>query len=279
MSEWKATTLPCPCGKSSDAYSINTRDWGTCFSCGKSFPPKDKKGGEPVQDNHNAVQVDQRRGRNTRQINPDDYKYQYLEYRGVKPDTWKFFGYPTAISKDTGDPSHICFPVPNGRTLNKRLDRKEFFYTGEKLGEHGNLFGMDKFAPGSSKAITICEGALDMASVFQMFGKKYATVAVTSATSAKSECAKEYEYLNSFERIYLCFDNDQAGKEAASQVARLFDFNKVYVVQLVRKDANDILKQMQDLSSRKLGGQPDGSSQRESCLLTLILIGLSMTMF
>jgi len=186
--------------------------------------------------------VDQRRGRNTRQVNPDDYKYQYLEYRGVKPDTWKFFGYPTAISKDTGDPSHICFPVPNGRTLNKRLDRKEFFYTGEKLGEHGNLFGMDKFPPGSSKAITICEGALDMASVFQMFGKKYATVAVTSATSAKSECAKEYEYLNSFERIYLCFDNDQAGKEAASQVARLFDFNKVYVVQLVRKDANEYLE-------------------------------------
>ena len=34
MSEWVQTHLPCPeCG-SSDAYSINDRGWGKCFSCG-----------------------------------------------------------------------------------------------------------------------------------------------------------------------------------------------------------------------------------------------------
>jgi twinkle protein len=37
MSEWVQTHLPCPCGQSSDAYSINDKGWGKCFSCGKNF--------------------------------------------------------------------------------------------------------------------------------------------------------------------------------------------------------------------------------------------------
>ena len=34
------TDQPCPCGESSDGYSIDDRGWGRCFSCDKNFPPK-----------------------------------------------------------------------------------------------------------------------------------------------------------------------------------------------------------------------------------------------
>lgn len=37
MSEWVQTHLPCPECSSSDAYSINDRGWGKCFSCGVSI--------------------------------------------------------------------------------------------------------------------------------------------------------------------------------------------------------------------------------------------------
>src|SRR5204862_141395 len=49
-------------------------------------------------------------------------------------------------------------------------------------------------------------------------------------------------WLNSFERIYICFDNDEPGQKAAKEVASLFDFNKIYYVKLTKyKDANEYL--------------------------------------
>src|SRR4029079_15805719 len=44
---------------------------------------------------------------------------------------------------------------------------------------------------------------------------------------------------------YLAFDGDQPGREAARAVARVFDFNKVFLVrfdELGRKDANEYLQ-------------------------------------
>jgi twinkle protein len=104
------------------------------------------------------------------------------------------------------------------------------------------LFGMDKFSAGSSKYITVTEGEYDAASVFQMMGSKFPSVSVKSAATALGNCREAREYLNSFERIYLCFDNDGPGQEAAKNVASLFDINKIYHVILTKyKDANDYL--------------------------------------
>jgi twinkle protein len=52
-------------------------------------------------------------------------------------------------------------------------------------------------------------------------------------------------WCNSFERIVLAFDADEAGREAARAVASLFDYNKVYSLSFRggdRKDANDYLR-------------------------------------
>jgi twinkle protein len=107
----------------------------------------------------------------------------------------------------------------------------------------GQLFGQDKFPAGSAKAITITEGELDALSAFQMLGSKWPVVSVRSSSSAKKDCSDQFDYLNSFETIYLCFDNDEAGQNAIKAVAGLFDFNKVRHVRLtVRKDANEFLE-------------------------------------
>lgn len=92
------------------------------------------------------------------------------------------------------------------------------------------------------------EGALDAYSIYQLLGSKYPAVGVRSASSALKECQQHREYLNSFENIYLCFDNDPPGKKAALEVAKLFDFNKVFniimpVVNGKREDPNDLLQQ------------------------------------
>src|SRR5258705_7644918 len=70
-------------------------------------------------------------------------------------------------------------------------------------------------------------------------------VSVRSSTSAQSDCAIDRSWLNSFERIYIAFDGDEQGRSAAAQVAKLFDYSKVYLVRFpggTRKDANDYLR-------------------------------------
>lgn len=225
-----AVHQPCPkeCGKSSDAFAVREDGTGFCFSCGK---------------NKKSDGTDQRKDMaNVQHQEPQAYKYQYTEFRGIRKETSEFFGVKTAVS-DSNETLFWTFPHPNGRQLNKS-PKKEFWWTGEKVTET-SLFGMNKFQPGG-KAVTITEGYLDTMSVYQMFGSKYATVGVTSASSAKTECGAAYEYLDSFEKIYICMDSDEPGREAAQAVARLFDFNKVYMVALQRKDANEYLMAKED---------------------------------
>jgi len=149
------------------------------------------------------------------------------------------YGIRTRVAID-GRPTALGFDYGPLATKVRSLDKKEFFSVGDMSS--ATLFGKDKFSAGSSKAITITEGELDAASVYQMLGSKYPAVSVRSSSSARADCEKERAYLNSFEQIYLCFDNDEKGQAAVKKVAQLFDFNKVYHVQMsLHKDANEYL--------------------------------------
>ena len=80
-------------------------------------------------------------------------------------------------------------------------------------------------------------------SAYQMLGSKWPVVSIMNgAASALQNCKKSFEYLNKFDTVVLCFDNDEPGKESARKVAQLFEPNKCKVVNLELKDANDYLK-------------------------------------
>jgi twinkle protein len=162
-------------------------------------------------------------------------------WRGITPETYDRFGVRMAVP-DQGDP-FLIFPRPDGMKVNRNVNKKEFWFTGER-NEGLPLFGTDIFSSGSAKAVTITEGYLDTLSAFQMLGSKYPVLGVQSASSAKAECSKAYDYLNSFDKIYLAFDADEAGQEAAKKVAMLFDFNKINIVKMGDlKDANGYLQE------------------------------------
>ena len=118
---------------------------------------------------------------------------------------------------------------------------------GKKFWSEGNLaasglFGEHIFGrPG--KYITVCEGEIDAMSAYEMLGSKWPVVSIKNgAASALENCRKSFEYLNQFESVVLCFDNDKPGKEAALKVAELFDPNKCKIIELDLKDANEYLK-------------------------------------
>lgn len=164
---------------------------------------------------------------------------QYVSYCGINTDTMKAYGVLTNVNDD-GVPVSINFPYGEGCSILRSLSEKKFLTLGDS--KSSKLFGLDKFSQGSANAITITEGAKDALSVYQMLGSKYPAVAVRSASTARGDCAKDFSYLNSFDKIYICFDNDNPGREATREVSMLFDVNKVYIVDLTKhKDANDYL--------------------------------------
>ena len=213
------THIPCPKCSSSDAFVEYDDGHGFCFSCNQvtrlnSFTYDDSK---------DTTIVTQ----------------QYVPHRGITADTLRFYDVKTNVGANNY-PISSDFKYGSEFTITREWDRKAFKSTG--ISESIKLFGQDKFNSGSAKSITICEGAHDALAVYQMLGSKYPSVAVRSASTALKDLQANHTYVNSFDQIYFCFDNDAAGEKALSQCASLFDVNKVYHVKLDKyKDANDYL--------------------------------------
>lgn len=105
----------------------------------------------------------------------------------------------------------------------------------------GKLFGQQCFG-GGGRYITITEGEIDAMSVSQMFDNKYPVVSIRNgASSAVKDCTKNYDYLNSFENVIICFDADEPGQRAAKEVAELFGTKSKIVNLTEGKDANEYL--------------------------------------
>ena len=207
----------CPRCPSSDAYCEWEDGHGYCFSCNYY-----KKKNEGFVEDH--------------------YTYQYLAHRGLTTRTLEFYNIKTKIDKD-GKPIEDGFSWPNGCTHIRSLDSKDFRWVKPPGVDQvaPSLFGMDKFDPGAHKYLIITEGAYDAASMYQL--TQVPSVSVRSSASAVSDCASARSFLSSYERIYLGFDNDTPGKAAREDVARLFEPDKVYVLDFQRrKDANEYLQ-------------------------------------
>lgn len=165
------------------------------------------------------------------------YTFEYLSSRGISREAMQKYDVKTRIDGD-GKPKDMGFQYPNGSYKIRTLDKKGFYTQGD-ISKAG-LFGRNKFAAGSHKTLTITEGELDALSLWQTV--RAPVVSVHSASSAATDVGLDRSWCNSFERIVLAFDGDEAGREAARKVAALFDYNKVYSVSFPggnRKDAND----------------------------------------
>jgi twinkle protein len=112
-------------------------------------------------------------------------------------------------------------------------------------GDHKKavLFGQHLFLPGG-KYVTLYEGELDALAGYQMTGSQWPAVSIKNgATAALKDCKAVFEYLDSFQNIVICFDNDEPGKKAAKEVAELFGSKAKIVKHLAEyKDAADYLK-------------------------------------
>lgn len=219
MTTFKSVKGPCPCGKSSDAFETGYANGPYCFSCNKKFF-NNQRGEEIVMPE-----------------NSDAYTIQQIPYRGHSLSTIKKYDIKLKVSDLTGEILEAIYPGPNGSFKHRVMVEKKFYW---KNYQGPGLMGKEKFGAGSSLAVTITEGEEDMEAVYEMLGSKYPVVSVQSSGQAQKDCSVDKEWLDSFEKIYLCFDNDDQGRKAELEVSSLFPYSKIYIVKKTKyKDAND----------------------------------------
>ena len=117
---------------------------------------------------------------------------------------------------------------------------KNFHATGTL--ENTGLFGQQIWREGG-KFVTVVEGELDALAVAEMFDGKWPVVSIkTGSAGALKDIKANLEWLETFENVVICFDMDDAGKQAVDSILPLFSHNKAKVVSLPLKDAGEMLQ-------------------------------------
>ncbi len=217
------------CG-SSDANAVYDDGTTWCFSC-ETFGSEDN------------MEAAQSPIKNVYTSNLSSGQITGIPDRKISADTCKAYNVTTLTNNGTIF-KHIYpyYDDSNTQIATKirTVQNKGFLSEGNMSG--AVLFGRNKFSA-KGKYITITEGELDAMAAYQMFGSKWPCVSVKSSSSALADCKKSFDYLNSFENIIICFDNDAAGHKAAEKVAGLFEPHKCKIVNLSQfKDASDYLR-------------------------------------
>lgn len=181
------------------------------------------------------------------------YPSTEIEGRGVSAQTCAYFGVVSEVSETDGSTvTGTLFPIYNNTQQDKpsafkrRAPDKSFaIYGSEKTPA---LFGQNK-AP-KSKTLYITEGEIDALTVYQCLREQAhadwrhlhpAVVSIPNgAAGASRAIADNLRFVNDYDKVVICFDNDEPGKKATDEVCRLIG-SKAHVGKLGSfKDANDM---------------------------------------
>lgn len=178
------------------------------------------------------------------------YPTKDLDTRGIREDTAKKYGVKVSYNETTGEIDTHYFPYYIKKQLAgykvRRLP-KEF------LGDIGSIKGVDPFGwqkVKSAKKLIITEGEYDCMVVYQVlmdYSKKMdyniepQVISLASGAQVKTLLKEKEKDLRKYDEVVLCFDMDEAGQQAVQDFAVAFDSDKVKVMELPCKDANDTL--------------------------------------
>jgi KaiC/GvpD/RAD55 family RecA-like ATPase len=179
-----------------------------------------------------------------------------ITWRGIKPETNKFFGVVYECSQETGAPIKQFVPttIDGGHVGYKtRVMPKDFSHPVGEVGQKCDLIGSFRFVNGG-KYVVLCAGEVDFLSAFQMLRDyqlskdktaAYDPIACVTPTVGEGGCGKQlqhnYKFLDKFERVIVCFDSDAAGKAAVEKITPLLPRGKVYIMTPRYKDCNEYL--------------------------------------
>lgn len=195
----------------------------------------------------------------------DHYKREVTNLNDYKEDiAWSDRKISTAVCQYYNvqtEGNDVVFPYYdlNGMRVSTKTRRKgKQFLIGGDFGQ-ARLFGyqtLGKMSKGKSDWVIVTEGESDALAAFQMANKirPEATnvtddrkiVSVLSIKSGMQSAVKDIqehlEILESFNRVYFCFDNEPRAQEQAEKCAKKLSPGKAYIVKLQLKDACEYTK-------------------------------------
>lgn len=220
-----------------------------CFSCQGYFKESELE--------EHGVTEQEHKGSTLKEPQVDFSSIEVIKFRGWKDRgitryTSEKYGVHTELDSENEVISRY-YPVTNSGKITgykKRTLPKTFLGIGNTKAT-SELFGQNVFESGQ-KYIVITTGEEDAMAFAEVLrstsnGVEYWTPSV-SVTSGDGSIIKQfkanYEYLASFSKIILAFDNDESGQKYMEEAARLLPPGKVFTAKFPRgyKDACDMLK-------------------------------------
>ena len=246
---FKYTHLSCPSCEHKGCFSIN-EDWsGYCFSC-KEYIANVKE----VINVEEVLQGKETHTETPATIGQSNFiegveldcggMFGALTDRGISEATAKRYG--VKIITDTkGKVSQHIYPyfTSNEITASKIRYTDQKFFSWKGSPSNTGLFGQ-QIAPKSGKFITLVEGECDAMAGFELFGGKWPVVSIKSgAAGAVKDVKESLEFLEGYDSIVICFDNDKPGRQAARKVARILKPGTARIMSLPNgiKDPNEML--------------------------------------
>ena len=112
-----------------------------------------------------------------------------------------------------------------------------------------DLFGQVSFLGTSSKNVILSSGEKDAVSIYQIIAPYYKSknwevppvVCSVTGEGGYKHYQHHYEWLDRFDKIIICPDNDEPGMEHLHRLVKVLPRNKVYIMDLPYKDANECL--------------------------------------
>ena len=167
-----------------------------------------------------------------------------LPKRGITKETSELFGYGQAEFR--GQPVQVAtYKDQKGNDVAQhvRFADKKFAWIGDI--SNVQLWGQHLWRQHGSNGsvfVSCFEGEIDCMSGSQIQGNKFPCVSIPSGVqSAAKYLAANYKWLDTYCRIVLCFDNDEAGNKAAEKCLEVLPKGKVAIARLDRNDVNDHL--------------------------------------
>jgi len=242
QAESKAIKMHQPCAdcESSDALTVYDDGHTFCFSCEKY-----RDSASPIAQMEEYRVIDKVK---------DDIVWSDRRISNAVKDYYEV----------TANDAQVKFPyydfVGLRRATKIREVNKQFRTEGDF--KECTLFGihtLNKAAAGDakSKTIIVTEGEADALAAFQMANKiPHSAASITKrgnaivpvvsiksgAASAERDFKENLEFLESFDRVFICFDSDVAGSKPVERCAKLLRPGKAYIVKLEHKDPCEYTK-------------------------------------
>lgn len=178
------------------------------------------------------------------------------DWRGIRRETNQFFGVRYEYDEETGEPCKQFVPTTiNGELVGYRVRKfpKDFSGGIGQIGKEVDMIGEFRFK-NHTKVCVIVGGETKLLNTYQMLKDSQeergkgdweipAVVCSTlGETGAHKQIKSRYAFFKQFEKIIVCMDADDAGREATETICKALPKGRAFVMKMRHKDADDYVE-------------------------------------